>query len=119
MFFHILYLLPFVLAATSEVNLLHLEYFQFFGRMSALALAYDVQIEAIFYCVFFLQLARKVELLGSRREIELYPNGKDIVVDNKNMEYDDRGPVTNQCGNDRDNDSEVYESIDFQDREWT
>ncbi|KAG5631550.1 hypothetical protein H5410_003267 [Solanum commersonii] len=42
MIFHILYLLPFVLAAASEVNVLHLEYFQFSGRMIVLALAYDV-----------------------------------------------------------------------------
>ncbi|XP_015166353.1 E3 ubiquitin-protein ligase UPL5-like [Solanum tuberosum] len=111
----------------SEVNLLHLEYFQFSGRMIALALAYDVQIGVVFYRVFFLQLAGngvlledirdtdpfmyrsckeilqkdakivdqdvlaltfvcEVESLGVRREIELCPNGKDIVVDSKNRE---------------------------------
>ncbi|KAG5599432.1 hypothetical protein H5410_030802 [Solanum commersonii] len=119
--------LPSVLAAASEVNLLHLEYFWFFGRMTVLALAYDVQIRVVFDRIFFLQLAGKgvlledirdadpflyhgckevlnmdaktkdqdvlgltfvceVESLGLRREIELCRNGKDTVVDNKNME---------------------------------
>ncbi|KAG5632335.1 hypothetical protein H5410_004052 [Solanum commersonii] len=128
MFLHIQYLLPFVLVAASEVNLLHLEYFQFSSRMTALALAYDVQIRAFFYHIFFFQLAEKAvlledrrdaypffyhswieilnmdaeivdqdglgltfvcegESLGSRREIEFFPNGKAIVVDSKNMEY--------------------------------
>ncbi|WMV33390.1 hypothetical protein MTR67_026775 [Solanum verrucosum] len=119
--------LPFVLAGAFEVNPLHLEYFRFSGRMTALALAYDVQIGVVFYRIFFLQLAGKgvlledirdadpflycgckeilnmdaktvdqdvlgltfvceVESLGLRREIELCPNGKDTVVDSKNME---------------------------------
>ncbi|KAH0781598.1 hypothetical protein KY290_001196 [Solanum tuberosum] len=96
----------------------------------------------------------EIESLGSRRQIELCPNGKDIVVDrfsdvwsrfgafyyilikmtkeDKHLKpnlldidlYDkqeeamlmsnmDLSPVTDQRGNDRDNDSEVYESIRF------
>ncbi|KAG5631619.1 hypothetical protein H5410_003336 [Solanum commersonii] len=49
MFFNIQYLLPFVLAATSGVNLLHLDYFWFSGRMTSLALAYDVQIDVYYW----------------------------------------------------------------------
>ncbi|WMV09278.1 hypothetical protein MTR67_002663 [Solanum verrucosum] len=29
----------------------------------------------------------EVESLGSKREIDLCPNGKNIIVDSKNMEY--------------------------------
>ncbi|KAG5619692.1 hypothetical protein H5410_004910 [Solanum commersonii] len=57
----------------------------FSDRMTELALVYDVQIRVIFCRVFFLQLVGKV--VGSKREIELCTNGKDIVVDNKNKEY--------------------------------
>ncbi|KAG5614963.1 hypothetical protein H5410_014787, partial [Solanum commersonii] len=165
------YPLPFVLAPASEVNLLHLEYFWFSGRMIVFDLAYDVQIRVIFLSRIFLAIGKKgvlledirdtdlflyrsckeilnmdaeivdqdvlgltfvceVESLGSRREMELCPNGKYIVVDSKNREYykylepnlldihlDDKqeedmlmstlncSPVTDQHGNNRDNGS--------------
>ncbi|XP_049410562.1 E3 ubiquitin-protein ligase UPL5-like [Solanum stenotomum] len=99
----------------------------FFPKMTALALAYYLQIRVGFDRVYFLQLdgngvlledirdvdpflyrgckeilnmdadkvdqdvlglkfVCEVESLGLRREIELYPNGKDTVVDSKNRE---------------------------------
>ncbi|PHU30752.1 hypothetical protein BC332_02845 [Capsicum chinense] len=42
-----------------EVNPTHLEYFRFSGRMIALALMHDLQIEVVFDRVFFLHLAGK------------------------------------------------------------
>ncbi|KAG5630854.1 hypothetical protein H5410_002571 [Solanum commersonii] len=61
----------------------------------------------------------EVEPLSSTREIELCPKGKDIIVENDKQEEAmlmsnmDRGQVTDQCGHEIDNDSDVYESILF------
>ncbi|KAG5572284.1 hypothetical protein H5410_062050 [Solanum commersonii] len=91
------------------VDLLHLEYFTFCGRMIVVALMHKVHIGVVFDRVFFLQLAgEKISLedirdadptlyssckqilemdpetLGSIKIVELCPNGKDIVVNSKN-----------------------------------
>ncbi|PHT60009.1 hypothetical protein CQW23_02372 [Capsicum baccatum] len=46
-------------ALMAQVNPTHLEYFRFSGRMIALALMHDLQIEVVFDRVFFLHLAGK------------------------------------------------------------
>ncbi|KAL2473438.1 E3 ubiquitin-protein ligase [Forsythia ovata] len=109
----------------SKVDPLHLEYFNFSGRVIALALIHKVQVGIVFDRVFFLQLAghdisledirdadpclyssckqilemdpvavdqdslgltfaHEVEQLGSRKVIELCPDGSSIVVNSKN-----------------------------------
>ncbi|KAK4726844.1 hypothetical protein R3W88_031761 [Solanum pinnatisectum] len=98
--------------ASFKVDPLHLEYFTFCGRMIALALMHKIQIRVVFdrdirdadptlyhSCkqilemdlemvdqdiLMILTFAYDVEELGSRTTIEPFPNGKDIVVNNKN-----------------------------------
>ncbi|WMV09549.1 hypothetical protein MTR67_002934 [Solanum verrucosum] len=47
----------------------------------------NMDIELVDQDVLGLTFVCEVESLCSRRQIELRPNGKDIVVDSKNMEY--------------------------------
>ncbi|KAG5631621.1 hypothetical protein H5410_003338 [Solanum commersonii] len=139
MFFNIQYLLPFVLAATSEVNLLHLEYFWFSVRFLFLQLPLkgvlledisdadmflyrsckeilNMDVELVDQDVLGLTFVCEVESLCSRRQIELRPNGKDIIVDSKNMEYYvnlliQHRYITSIIYQVAYNDYEVYESI--------
>ncbi|KAG5631620.1 hypothetical protein H5410_003337 [Solanum commersonii] len=46
-----------------------------------------MDVELVDQDVLGLTFVCEVESLCSRRQIELRPNGKDIVVDSKNMEY--------------------------------
>ena len=88
--------------AASVVDPLHLEYFEFAGRMIALALRHKMHAGVFFDQTLFLQLAgrpitlddiadileltfvREDEVLGSRVVIELFPGGKDIAVTSEN-----------------------------------
>uniref|UniRef100_M1DTD2 HECT-type E3 ubiquitin transferase n=2 Tax=Solanum tuberosum TaxID=4113 RepID=M1DTD2_SOLTU len=65
----------------SEVNLLHLEYFRFSGRMTVLALAYYLQIRVGFDRVIFLQLDGNGVLLKDIRDVDpfLYRGCKEIL----------------------------------------
>ncbi|XP_024988277.1 E3 ubiquitin-protein ligase UPL5-like isoform X1 [Cynara cardunculus var. scolymus] len=111
----------------SKVDPLHLEYFNFAGRVIALALMHKVQVGILFDRAFFLQLGgtnialedikdadpylyssckkildmdpltvdqdalgltfvREVEELGSMKVVELFADGKNIVVNSRNRE---------------------------------
>ncbi|MCL7032196.1 hypothetical protein MKW94_023253 [Papaver nudicaule] len=54
----------------SDVNPLHLEYFQFFGRVIALSLVYKVQTGILFDRTFFLQLAGATVSLEDVRDAD-------------------------------------------------
>lgn len=115
----------------SKVDPLHLEYFNFAGRIIALALMHKIQVGIAFDRAFFLQLSgktitledikdadpylynsckqildmdpltvdedalgltfvREIEELGSRKVVELFTDGKNIVVNSRNRkEYVD------------------------------
>nr|GMC78634.1 E3 ubiquitin-protein ligase UPL5 [Ipomoea batatas] len=65
----------------SKVNQLHLEYFNFSGRVIALALMHKIQIGIVFDRVFFLQLAGKEISLEDIRDADpfLYNSCKQIL----------------------------------------
>lgn len=65
----------------SKVNPLHLEYFNFAGRVIALALMHKVQVGIVFDRVFFLQLAGKHICLEDIKEADpcLYSSCKQIL----------------------------------------
>ncbi|KAH0661686.1 hypothetical protein KY284_026617 [Solanum tuberosum] len=65
----------------NQVNLLHLDYFWFYGRMTVLALTYDLQTGVGFDRVFFVQLAGNGVLLEDIRDADpfLYRGCKEIL----------------------------------------
>ncbi|XP_026451608.1 E3 ubiquitin-protein ligase UPL5-like [Papaver somniferum] len=67
--------------AASDVNSLHLKYFQFFGRVIALSLVYKVQVGILFDRTFFLQLAGKTVSLEDVRDADplFYSSCKKIL----------------------------------------
>ncbi|KAJ9562883.1 hypothetical protein OSB04_008043 [Centaurea solstitialis] len=112
---------------SSKVDPLHLEYFNFAGRVIALALMHKIQVGILFDRAFFLQLGgtnisledikdadpylyssckkildmdpvtvdqdvlgltfvREIEELGSMKVVELFADGKNIVVNSRNRE---------------------------------
>ncbi|KAF5472698.1 hypothetical protein F2P56_009392, partial [Juglans regia] len=71
----------FLLHAASKVDPLHLEYFNFSGRVIALALMHKVQVGIVFDRVFFLQLAGRDISLEDIRDADpcLYSSCKQIL----------------------------------------
>ncbi|RZC80764.1 hypothetical protein C5167_043341 [Papaver somniferum] len=65
----------------SDVNSLHLKYFHFFGRVTALALVYKVQVGILFDRTFFLQLAGETVSLEDVRDADplFYSSCKKIL----------------------------------------
>ncbi|CAK9182242.1 unnamed protein product [Ilex paraguariensis] len=83
-----------ILFAASKVDPLHLEYFNFSGRVIALALMHKVQVGIVFDRVFFLQLAGMKVSLEDIRDADpyLYSSCKQILeMDPETVDHDALG----------------------------